>query len=95
MKENYYIHGISESLYFSRIVTTVTRQPLMQVKLLGTHVQKSLCRRIHPLPHFEPSLYNGTIFSLHAVFIVQQDAKQNLSLSTCEILLVIRSEKQR
>ena len=67
----------------------------MQEKLLGTHVQKSLCRRIHLLPHFEPSLYNGIIFSFHAVFIVQQDAKQNLSLSTCEIILVIRSEKQR
>jgi hypothetical protein len=33
------------------------------------------------LPHFDPSLYNGIIFSLHAVFIVQQDTKQNLPLA--------------
>ena len=81
--ESLYILFFKRTLY---IPNAYTIPLLVQVKPLCWSLPTSFCRRIHLLPYFNPSLYNGIIFFIHTVFIVQQDAKQNFTLLMCEIV---------
>jgi hypothetical protein len=81
----YVLHAWKKMKIITYIVYLKAYTILLE-KPLCWSLYTSLCRRIYLLPYFNPSLYNGIIFFIHTVFIVQQDAKQNFTLLMCEIV---------